>query len=73
MIKGWLRNIWRVEQERGTAAGQVGLDQRRPNPLQNNLQTSAHCLNRGMLLKMLAFCIFPTLGRVKEGLVGGKG
>ena len=73
MIIGWLWDIWRVDLERGftAAAGQVGLDQRLPNPRQNNLQTSAHCLNRGMLLKMLAFC--ATLGRAKEGWVGGKG
>lgn len=58
--------------ERDAATGQVGLDQRLANPRQNNLQTSAHCLNRGMLLKMLVFCIFSTVGEDEERVGGGK-
>lgn len=56
------------------------MDQRLPNPRQNNFQTSTHCLNRGMLLKMLVFCRFPTVGEDEErvgvgeveGTQGGK-
>lgn len=59
----------------------VGLDQRLANPQQNNLQTSTHCLNRGMLLKMLVFCTFSTVGEDElrvgvekvEGSEGGRG
>lgn len=57
------------------------MDQRLANPRQNNLQTSTHCLNRGMLLKMLVFGDFQLLGRTKKGwgwrrlkaLRGGRG
>ena len=45
-------------------------DQRLAPPRQNNLQTGAHCLNRGVLFKTLVFCIFQ---QERGGMGGGEG
>jgi hypothetical protein len=45
-------------------------DQRLAPPRQNNLQTGAHCLNRGVLFKTVVFCIFQQ-ERGGMGLRGG--
>ena len=45
-------------------------DQRLAPPRQNNLQTGAHCLNRGVLFKTVVFCIFQ---QMRGGMGMGRG